>query len=77
MMKIKNYMNDGADQQAQAMNWIKCTDGLPEDGKAVETKIDDSGGVRNVVKLRRKGRLWFFPDMSMHVYYTPTHWRYV
>lgn len=20
-------------------------------------------------------RLWFFPDMSMYVYYVPTHWR--
>lgn len=41
----------------------------------VETKIDDSRGVRNVQTLRRRGRLWFTPDMAMYVYYTPTHWR--
>lgn len=41
----------------------------------METKIDDSNGCRNVQKLKRKGRLWFFPDGSMYVYYTPTHWR--
>lgn len=32
------------------------------------------GGPRNVQPLIRKGRLWFFTDMSMYVYYTPTHW---
>lgn len=41
----------------------------------VETKIDDGNGCRNEQRLRRQGRLWFFPDMSMYVYYTPTHWR--
>lgn len=42
----------------------------------VETKIDDDDGVRNVQELRRKGRLWWAPDGSMYVYYTPTHWRH-
>jgi hypothetical protein len=41
----------------------------------VETKIDDAEGIRNETTLRRKGRLWFFPDYSMYVYYEPTHWR--
>lgn len=45
------------------------------EGIVVETKIDDGHGVRNEAKLKRRGRLWFFPDDSMHVYYTPTHWR--
>ena len=40
----------------------------------VMTKIDDAEGPRNVQKLIRQGRLWFFPDYSMYVYYTPTHW---
>jgi hypothetical protein len=47
------------------------------DGKVVETKIDDGRGVRNEVKLIRQDRLWFFEDMSMYVYYEPTHWRQV
>lgn len=25
--------------------------------------------------LVRKGNLWFLPDMSMYVYYTPEYWR--
>lgn len=44
-------------------------------GVVVETKIDDWRGVRNEGRLKRSGRLWFLPDGSMYVYYTPTHWR--
>ena len=46
-------------------------------GVTVWTKIDDSDGLRNEVKLIRQGRLWFFEDKSMYVYYEPTHWRRV
>lgn len=42
---------------------------------AIDTKIDDERGPRNEQKLKRRGRLWFFPDDSMYVYYQPTHWR--
>ena len=52
-----------------------AVDGLPEDRLEVETKIDDGHGVRNVQSLKRQGNLWFYPDMSMYVYYAPTHWR--
>lgn len=45
------------------------------EGVTVDTKIDDVNGVRNEQPLRRSGRLWFVPDGSMYVYYTPTHWR--
>lgn len=54
------------------MTW-HTIDTAPED-VVVETKIDDAYGCRNVQKLVRKKRLWFFPDMSMYVYYEPTHW---
>jgi hypothetical protein len=30
-----------------------------------------------VQTLKRVGRLWFFPDMSMYVYFTPKWWRAV
>lgn len=43
------------------------------DGVPVLTAIIEKGRRRNVTDLVRKGRLWFFPDMSMYVYYTPTH----
>ncbi len=55
--------------------WIACSQVLPANGVEVETKVHDSDGERNVQTLVRKGRLWFIPDMSMYVYYTPTHWR--
>lgn len=56
-------------------DWHECrTEAAPHDA-VVETKIDDENGVRNVTTLRRRGRLWFFPDNSMYVYYSPTHWR--
>lgn len=56
-------------------DWIFCVSELPPDGEVVDTKIDDQDGLRNEGKLKRQGRLWFFPDGSMYVYYTPTHWR--
>lgn len=47
------------------------------DGKVVMTKIDDQQGCRNVATLKRGGRLWWTPDGSMYVYYTPTHFRHL
>lgn len=41
----------------------------------VMTKIDDAKGERNVQSLKRQNGLWFVPDGSMYVYYTPTHWK--
>lgn len=55
--------------------WIRCTYQLPRDGVEVMTKIDDEKGCRNETSLKRQRNLWFFPDMSMYVYYTPTHWK--
>jgi hypothetical protein len=54
--------------------WTSVDFKLPPEGKAVMTKIDDTKGPRNEQQLVRLGRLWFFPDMSMYVYYSPTHW---
>ncbi len=55
--------------------WTPCLHHLPPEGEVVMTKIDDENGCRNGQELKRKGNLWFFPDDSMYVYYTPTHWR--
>lgn len=44
----------------------------PKD-EVVMTKIDD-GHARNEQPLILHNRLWWFQDMSMYVYYTPTHW---
>lgn len=41
----------------------------------IMTKIDDAKGARNEQTLTRRGKLWFVPDESMYVYYTPTHWK--
>ena len=57
------------------LKWIPVASHLPKDGDVVETKIDDDMGRRNEIRLKRQGRLWFFEDGSMYVYYTPTHWR--
>jgi len=56
-------------------DWLPITAELPQDKIEVETKIDSGMVERNVAKLVRQGRLWFFPDKSMYVYYQPTHWR--
>ncbi len=55
------------------MEWQPAST-APE-GVEVMTKIDDKDGVRNVQPLTRQRNLWFYPDMSMYVYYTPTHWK--
>jgi hypothetical protein len=55
--------------------WVAVAGQLPPEGVAVDTKIDDERGVRNEQPLKRVGRLWFFTDGSMYVYYEPTHWR--
>jgi hypothetical protein len=53
--------------------WIRVADQLPPQGQVVETKIADPD--RNQDTLKRSGNLWFIPDGSIYVYYTPTHWR--
>ena len=55
--------------------WKRIMDILPEEYKVVETKIDDGRMIRNQQNLYRYKNLWFLPDGSMYVYYTPTHWR--
>lgn len=57
------------------MSFQPITPTQPAEGAVVMTKISDSKGDRNETTLKRQGRLWFYPDDSMHVYYTPTHWR--
>jgi hypothetical protein len=56
-------------------NWKRTDEILPPEGRVVETKIEDEKGTRNRCDLVKSGGLWFFPDGSMYVYYTPTHWR--
>ena len=60
------------------LQWERVDDSLPDIGVVVHTKIHDERGERNEQPLKRggsNGRLWFFPDGSMYVYYVPTHWR--
>ena len=56
-------------------DWALTTEILPPEGVVVKTKIHDHDGERNVTPLKRSGKLWFFPDAGMYVYYTPTHWK--
>lgn len=56
------------------MSEWQSIESAPED-TAVMTKIEDECGVRNEQTLKRRGNLWFPPDDSMYVYYTPTHWK--
>lgn len=55
--------------------WTRCLDSEPPENKVVNTKIHDASGCRNEALLYRQGRLWYFPDHSMYVYFMPTHWR--
>jgi len=53
------------------MEWISVKERLPSNNIVVQVKL---GSRRIVTKLKRNGNLWFLPDGSMYVYYTPTHW---
>lgn len=55
--------------------WKRTMDILPPEHLVVETKIDDGVFIRNQQPLYRCKNLWYVPDGSMYVYYTPTHWR--
>ncbi|MCD8139306.1 MAG: hypothetical protein LUE17_05940 [Planctomycetaceae bacterium] len=55
------------------MKWLPIRT-APEQSTVV-TIVRDAKGERNEQPLKRLGRLWFFPDGSMYVYYQPTHWR--
>lgn len=46
-------------------------DGFPPEGEIVMAR--DTAGHEQA--LKRVGRLFYFPDMSMYVYYTPRAWR--
>lgn len=52
-------------------NWTPTSSLLPDEGKVVET-MSAGGQVQN---LKRLGKLWFFPDGSMYVYYEVAFWR--
>lgn len=45
------------------------------EGVVYLTRINDGMGIRNVQKLRRRGNLWFYPDGSGYVYYTPNQYK--
>jgi hypothetical protein len=64
-------MSEDRNQMTDARPWISCEDELPPDGEIVETR--SPGGI--VQALKRDGGLWFVPDGTIYVYYTPVAWR--
>lgn len=76
-MKIE-YSNCGAkmDGKSNIARWIPTAEQLPPENQIVDTKIDDEKGLRNEYQLIFSRNLWWLPDKSMYVYYSPTHWRY-
>jgi hypothetical protein len=53
-----------------AEHWISTADRLPPEGEVVIVLNGDTE-----TTLKRRGSMWFFPDGSMYVYYTPKVWR--
>ena len=52
------------------MAWISTTTRKPPEGKVV-TALTPGGDVR---PLKCSDNMWWLPDGSMYVYFTPTHW---
>lgn len=60
----------------KSYGWISTSEQLPPENQIVDTKIDDEKGLRNDCQLIFSNNLWWLPDKSMYIYYTPTHWKY-
>lgn len=74
-LTAERALRQQAEQEvAMLMRPWQTIDSAPEN-TVVLTKIHDAQGERNEQPLKRQGRLWWFADGSMYVYYTPTHWR--
>lgn len=54
-----------------SITWNATDQILPPEGQVVRTM--SPGGIE--ADLKRLGRLWFHPDGSMYVYYTPQYWK--
>lgn len=52
-------------------NWYDVESNPPESGTLVECTTP-GGDVR---VLKRSGNMWFVPDGSVYVYFTPVKWR--
>lgn len=74
---LSNFLGFAVKLTFRRGSWEKerTMDILPPENLVVETKIDDGVFVRNEQPLYRYKNLWYVPDGSMYVYYTPTHWR--
>jgi hypothetical protein len=57
--------------------WKSISQVSPPIDQAIMTKIDDHNGERNIQPLVFRGKMWWFVDKTMYVYYTPTHWKYM
>lgn len=56
-----------------ANNWMPVREIRPMSGREVQV-LTPGGDVRRLVF---DGDLWWLPDRSMYVYFTPTHWRHL
>lgn len=55
-------------------NWKQTANELAPEKLVVNTIAPESGMEQ---KLKREGNLWWTPDGSMYVYYTPSMWRFL
>jgi len=55
--------------------WNKVAVSMPEN-RVLDTRINDERGIRNEQQLIRRGNLFWHPDGSTYIYYTPTEWKY-
>lgn len=46
-------------------------------GIPLDTLVCDENSICNIQPLIHHRGLWFLNNMSMYVYYTPTHWKHI
>jgi hypothetical protein len=50
--------------------WVRAADAVPDDGSEVD--VITPGGAQQ--RLVYESGLWWLPDRSMYVYFTPEFW---
>lgn len=56
---------------SEEKDWIPTSEKVPDENEVVYAK--DSRG--HVQKLKRIGRMWWFEDGEMYVYFVPQFWK--
>jgi hypothetical protein len=68
----EDWGDHGCDKVVMTHRWYELSEKTPEDNRDIIV-MDSSGQERH---LKFYKNMFWLPDLSMYVYYTPSRWRY-